>query len=99
MSDSVVNDLGSFLSICGPKHLRNAVLVTTWRSKVLRHEKAKMETNECNMRSKMVDKGCKYCRFKSSTEDGISIVAPVLSFQPDWIQIQRALGKGEVFVI
>ena len=99
MNNSGVKNLDLFLKLCGQEYLKNVVLVTSKWDKVGVDDQVKIENREKqlldNFWSGMRDHGCGYERYDNTTSCAQRIIKPILSFEPNWLQVQRELGKGK----
>jgi hypothetical protein len=100
MNGSAIKNLDMFIKLCGREYLKNVILVTTKWDTISSDAGATKSKREEELLKDfwgaMLKQGCGYKRYENNFSSAEDIVKPMLSFRPNWLQIQRELGNGRL---
>ena len=103
MTSSALKNLDLFLRLCGEESLKNVVLVTTKWDKATENARSHEEELVKDFWAGMIKLGSSRPKRLGKVVDPSSgivdprsdVIAPMLQFEPTFLQIQRELGKGK----
>ena len=103
MTGTAVKNLDLFTRLCGDESLKNVMLLTTKWDTPAKFSQSHEEELTTNFWASMIKLGCpKPKRIGAIVDEASSIVdpisqviAPMLKYEPTWLQIQRELGTGK----